>query len=219
MRFVLHCGGNAAHLQSRSALASADQASIAFYDAEAARYAERAHGKKDNPRLAAFAKSLPAGGLVLDLGCGGGQDSLAFLELGFDVVALDASPRIAAEAERRTGLKVRIARFDELDDQSTFDGIWASASLHHVPAAALADIFARINHALQHGGMLFASFKVGHIDRRDRFGGLYCEMSEKQLRALVADPALWRDVQIDHAKGSGYDNEPTNWLMLTARRA
>ena len=43
-------------------------------------------------------------------------------------------------------------------------------------------------------------------------------MSERQLRGLVADATKWSEVNIVKAKGSGYDNEPTDWLMLTVRR-
>ena len=197
---------------------SGDPASIEFYDREATRYAERAHDKAEHPWLAGFAARLRPHALVLDLGCGGGQDSLAFLKRGFNVVPQDASPGIAAETERRTGLKVRVQAFDELDDQVTFDGIWASASLHHVPAVDLPGIFKRIHHALQHGGVLYASFKVSKVDRRDRFGRLYCEMDEKLLRSLVADRSHWREPVIEHGKGRGYDNEPTDWLFLLVER-
>ena len=134
-------------------MVSGDSASIAFYDGEAERYAERAHGKPAHPRLAAFASALPPGGTVLDLGCGGGQDALSFTRLGFQVIGSDASLKIAAEAQRRTGLPIRIKKFDELDDSEAFDGIWASASLHHVPAAELPDLFTRMHEALKPGGL------------------------------------------------------------------
>jgi SAM-dependent methyltransferase len=195
-----------------------DERTLTFYDDNAAPYAERAHGRVEHPRLAAFAAVLPPDGAVLDLGCGGGQDAAAFLKRGFAVTAIDASPAIAAEACRRTGLDVRVLSFDDLDYAEAFDGIWASASLHHAPFADQAPLFARIHRALKPGGLLSASYKVHGCDVRDRFGRLFCEMSARKLRALVAERALWQEPVIGRRKGSGYDNEPTEWLTLSVRR-
>ena len=196
-----------------------DEQTIHWYNEQAGAYAERGHGKGAHPRLASFVVALPPAASVLDLGCGGGQDALALRAHGLAATGADASAVIAAEARARTGLDIRVMEFAALADVAAFDGIWASASLHHIPAAELPLVFAAIHRALKPGGLLYASFKVGGVDRRDRFGRLYCEMSERRLRGLVADAAKWQAPEIVKAKGSGYDNEPIEWLMLTVRRA
>ena len=55
-----------------------------------------------------FAGLLPPGARVLDLGCGSGRDSRAFLAMGFRVTATDGSPELAAIAGRMAGIPVRV---------------------------------------------------------------------------------------------------------------
>lgn len=193
-----------------------DAATLAFYDAEASAYAERARATAGTPALDRFAAALPECARVLDFGCGGGQDSAALIARGFRVVSVDASPGLAAEAKRRWNVDVRQQRFLELVDEEAFDGVWACASLHHAAARDLPDVFARMHRALIPGGILHASLKTGE-DRRDKFGRFYCAMSAEALAALVADG--WRDVKIVTKPGGGYDDEYADWLMLTATRA
>lgn len=190
---------------------SADQRTLAFYDAEAAAYAEQPHGAG---MLDDFMAALSSGARVLDLGCGGGWHSAQMREAGFAVTAVDGSAGLAAEVKRRWDIDVRVMQFDALDYADAFDGVWASASLHHARAEELPAIFAAIHRAMKNGGVLHATFKVG-ADRRDRFGRFFCAMSESALVALTAD---WRDVRIDGGEGSGYDGEPTAWLRLRAVR-
>lgn len=189
-----------------------DTRTRAFYDAEAAAYAARSRVSR---YLSDFIAELPPQTAVLDLGCGGGQDSAALRDAGFDVTSVDASPGLAAEAKRLYNIDVRVLDFGQLDDVAAFDGIWASGSLHHAEAAALPSIFGALRRALKPGGVLHASLKAGDTDRRDKLDRFFCAMDEKKLRALAAG---WRDVRIERSQGGGYDNEPTSWLRLRARR-
>ena len=190
---------------------SADERTLAFYDAEAAAYSDRPHGAG---MLEDFIADLPPGGHVLDLGCGGGWHSAQLRDAGFAVTSVDASSGLAAQVKQRWSIDVRLMQFDQLDDVEAFDGVWASASLHHARAEELARIFAAIRRATKTGGVFHSTWKVGE-DRRDRFGRFFCAMNGGALAALAAD---WRDVHIDGGEGSGYDGEPTPWLRLRAVR-
>jgi SAM-dependent methyltransferase len=194
---------------------TADAETRAFYDAEATAYAARHTSSEPTAAVANLAKNLAPGARILDLGCGGGQASAALRDMGFEVVSVDASPGLAAEASRRWGLDVRVLDFADLDDISAFDAVCAFASLHHARGEELPSIFARIRGALKPGGILHATLKADAHDRRDRFGRFYCAMDEASLRALVAD---WTQTNITSHEGYGYDREPTTWLMLEARR-
>lgn len=187
-----------------------DARTRAFYDAEAAAYAARS---RVSPYLNDFIAELAPHAAVLDLGCGGGQDSAALRDAGFAVTSMDASPGLAAEAKHLYNIDVRVLDFGQLDDVAAFDGIWASASLHHAQTAALPSIFATLHRTLKPGGVLHASLKAGDTDRRDKLHRFFCAMDEEKLRELVAG---WRDVRIEHGQGGGYDNEPTPWLRLRA---
>lgn len=190
---------------------SADERTLAFYDAEAAAYAAAAHEAR---LVADFILELPRGAHALDLGCGGGADSAALREAGFRVTSVDASAGFAREAKQRWNVDVRVMRFDELNFVDAFDGVWASASLHHARSDQLPEIFAAIRRAVRESGVFHATLKVGE-DRRDRLGRFFCAMSEDALRTLATD---WRDVRIDAGDGSGYDGESATWLRLRAVR-
>ena len=191
-----------------------DTATLDFYATEAQAYAGRSR-EAAHARIAAFAAALPAGGRVLELGCGGGHDSAELLARGLDVVPTDGSPELAAQAAHRLGRPVAVLLFEDLDAQEAFDGVWANACLLHVPRSALSGILTRIHAALKPGGVFYASFKAGSDEGRDRFGRLYNYPSPDWLKsAYGAD--RWRTLDVEEDLGSGYDGEPTRWLHATA---
>ena len=131
-----------------------------------------------------FLAKLQPGASILDLGCGSGRDTEAFLERGFAVTAADGSPELCALAEARTGIPVRRMLFRELDDCETYDGIWANASILHVSSAELPEIFRRVVTALKAGGVLYISFKYGTFEG-DRNGRYYTDHTEETFAAFL----------------------------------
>ena len=189
---------------------------LRFYADIAAVYATHASAPTGEP-LTAFLAAIHASGKILELGCGNGRDAAHMLSLGFDVDATDGTPELAAEAEKRLGKPVRILGFENLDDHAAYDGIWACASLLHVPAERLGDILARIHRALRPGGIFTASFKAGTGEGHDQFGRYYNYPTPDALRAIYSAVG-WDHVSLEAKMGSGYDNKPTEWLWVTARR-
>ena len=108
-----------------------------------------------------FSKYVPDGGKILDAGCGSGRDSKAFLSEGYDVVAFDASKEMCKRASEYIGREVLNMRFEDISFDKEFDGIWACASLLHVPSDDLPDVLQRMKKALKPGGAIYASFKYG----------------------------------------------------------
>lgn len=82
---------------------------------------------------AKFLARLPDVSLILDAGCGSGRDSRAFLAQGYRVSAFDASPELARLASELTGQLVATRTFAQVDEVACYDGIWACASLLHLP--------------------------------------------------------------------------------------
>lgn len=193
-----------------------NDATVTFYADNAAVYATRER-KLPITRLEKFLAALPEGGTVLELGCGGGQDSAYMQSLGFDVTATDGSPELAREAEALLGRSVEIIRFEELEKNAIFDGIWAEASLLHVPRSLMPDVFTRILRACKPGGVFHASFKAGDTEGHDEFGRYYNYLSADLLSGMLVN-AGWHDVIISERDGSGYDGKPTRWLDVTAKR-
>ncbi|XLZ72635.1 class I SAM-dependent methyltransferase [Massilia sp. SR12] len=95
---------------------------------------------------------------ILDLGCGPGRDLCTFKSLGHEPVGVDGSARFVEMAQRSSGCPVWQQDFVALDlPPASFDGVFANASLFHVPSAALPDVLARLHAALKPGGVLFSS--------------------------------------------------------------
>jgi SAM-dependent methyltransferase len=123
-----------------------DDATLQFYRDNAQSYADWV--KAPSARLIRFMSLLPAGGEVLELGCGAGNHSAAMLAAGFVVRSTDGSPEMAEVASRRLGQPVETMLFHELDAHEAYDGIWASACLLHAPRDELWGILGRIHRAL-----------------------------------------------------------------------
>lgn len=194
-----------------------DQATLNFYAREAAAYAST--GKNTASLwLSDFMRLLPAGGRVLDLGCGGGRDTEALLQHGFDVDPIDGSQAIADEAAKRLGRAVKVLRFDELRDVECYDAIWANASLLHVPRPALSAVLARVFRALKPGGLHFASYKAGTADGRDGLGRYFNYPDRDALTRAYARSTAWDILSVTDHVGGGYEGLDWPWLALAARR-
>jgi SAM-dependent methyltransferase len=132
-----------------------------------------------------FLRYLPLGAYLLDAGSGSGRDTLAFLRCGYQVDAFDASAKLCALSTKLTGKATWHVRFQEFCSLPTYDGIWACASLLHVPAAEMRDSVGRLIAALKPGGIFYLSFKYGHGERWSPDGRFYLDMTEDGLRNLL----------------------------------
>jgi SAM-dependent methyltransferase len=133
-----------------------------------------------------FLRHLPAGGRILDFGCGSGRDSKAFLSAGYQVTAIDGSSELCRIASEFIGQNVICATFQEYVSAEQFDGIWACASLLHIPSEELAGIIARLAGSLRPGGCFYVSFKYGDF-RGVRNGRFFQNMTEDSLAELLKD--------------------------------
>jgi superfamily II DNA or RNA helicase/SAM-dependent methyltransferase/SOS-response transcriptional repressor LexA len=113
-----------------------------------------------------FLAHIPVGGLILDAGCGSGRDTKAFVDQGFRVVAFDGSERMAELATRHSGQQVTLRQFADVSENACYDGVWACASLLHLPLAEIPGAIARLWTAMKPGGVAYLSFKHGCGERR-----------------------------------------------------
>lgn len=155
---------------------------------------------------------------MLELGCGGGRDAAALAALGFDVDATDGTPAFVELASARLGRPARRMRFDELDAEGSYDGVWANASLLHVPWPALPAVLAAVHRALKPGGWHAASFKSGDGGGRDARGRYYNYPSVEMLIGAYRQAADWGALAWQTDSFVGWDGMPTPWIMVSARR-
>ncbi|HEX4628683.1 MAG TPA: class I SAM-dependent methyltransferase, partial [Gemmatimonadales bacterium] len=102
---------------------------------------------------------------ILDFGCGPGRDLKAFTALGHEAVGLEGAPRLAAMAREHSGCEVWEQDFLALElPAGRFDGVFANASLFHVPRAQLPRVLGELRASLKPGGVLFSSNPRGNND-------------------------------------------------------
>ena len=162
-----------------------------------------------------FLKYVPAGGAILDAGCGSGRDALAFVALGYKVDAFDASAEICRMASNMLGFEVKCERFEELSGESLYDGIWACASLLHVPAGDIDDVMLRLKKLLKSGGVLYASFKDGSGERV-KGGRRFLDMTDGSCRELF-ETAGFEVLELFDSQDvrEGHDGE--KWVNVIGR--
>lgn len=189
-----------------------------FYNDPQNHYAEETLSADMRDAYSRFLRHIPAGGMVMDLGCGSGRDSLFFINKGFRVTPIDGSYKMCDEAEKLIGYRPRQLTFDQLDYEGCFDGVWACASLLHVSGRELPDVLRRIAAALKPEGVLYASWKYGDSERTDpashRF---FCDMNEGRLTDMlngVADLDLVEMWRSDDALAAG---RAQVWMNVVAK--
>lgn len=152
---------------------------IAYYDDHAPAFwnGTKTHDVTQNydALLGAIETSPPL--TLLDLGCGPGRDLAYFRSLGHIAVGLDGSAQFAEMARAYSGAEVWVQDFIDLDlPEAHFDGVFANASLFHVPRASIETTLAAIFGGLRPGGVLFCSNPRGNDEQGfsgGRFGVFY----------------------------------------------
>ena len=157
---------------------------IAYYDEHALQYETDTLSLDMRHLYATFLDSLPAGGRILDLGCGPGRDAKAFTDLGFDVTGVDGSAAMVELARRNASCPIHHMTFDEIPWRDEFHGIWACASLLHVSVERMPETLQRLQCALRTGGVLYMSFKVGE-GTTYRGGRTFTNLTESQFVSIV----------------------------------
>lgn len=146
-----------------------------------------------------FLPLIPVGGYILDAGCGSGRDALFFKRNGYRVSAFDGSDAIAALARQKTGLSVQHRFFSDVQESSTYDGIWACASLLHLPFDEVSEAIGRLWNALKPDGVFYMSFKIGSGERKQD-GRHFTDADETIAEQWVCDLRelescrMWRTV-------------------------
>ncbi|HEY5589409.1 MAG TPA: class I SAM-dependent methyltransferase [Paludibacter sp.] len=157
---------------------------LSFYNNSAKSFIEKTIDQDLSDLRQRFLRLLPTSAHILDLGCGHGRDSKAFLDKGYFITAMDGSKTCCRFAGDYIGQEVLCRTFEELDYNQEFDGVWACASLLHVPYGELTEIFIKIAQALKPVGILYASFKYGDFEG-ERNGRYFTDLTDERLKVLL----------------------------------
>jgi len=154
---------------------------------------------------------------ILDFGCGPGRDLKALTQLGHCAIGLDGAVQFVEMARAFSGCEVWQQTFDALDlPPQHFDGIFANATLFHVPTAILPTVLKQFHNTLKPNGVLFSSNPHGD-DREgwngDRFAAYHT--LESWRRYLLAAGF----VELSHYyRPEGLPREQQPWLASVWRK-
>jgi SAM-dependent methyltransferase len=163
-----------------------------------------------------FLPLVKAGGRILDAGSGSGRDTAAFLRKGYKVDAFDSSPQLAALSTEFTGIPTRILRLQEFDGAPIYDGVWACASLLHVPKDELEDALGRLIRALRPGGVLYFSVKHGTGERLADDGRYFLDLDRDAIESLFEPFPEMRLAKVWVSAGEGARRGKDEWINALA---
>ena len=185
--------------------------------AEAFRASTRDHDVRQNIDAMLSRIAAPSPFTLLDFGCGPGRDLKTLRELGHVAIGLDGSASFTAMARADTGCEVWQQDFLALNlPMAHFDGVFANASLFHVPVAALPRVLQQLHATLKPGGVLFSSNPRGHNEagwNGDRYG-VYHDLDA--WRRHLLDAGFIELAHYYRPEGLPYEEQP--WLASLWRR-
>ena len=155
--------------------------------------------------------------VILDLGCGPGRDLARFIALGHVAVGLDGCARFCEMARAHASAEVLHQDFLRLAlPPARFDGIFANASLFHVPSRALPRVLGELAASLKPGGVLFASNPRGHNEEGWSGGRYSCFHDLDAWRAHVTGAGFVELAHYYRPEGRPLAEQP--WLATVWRR-
>ncbi len=140
-------------------------------------------------RAALFIEKL-SGNKILDLGSGPGNHAEYFAKKGFDVLCVDISEKMIALCKKK-GLRTEVMDIENLAfPAQSFDGVWAMASLLHIPKSNITGVISNIAKILKPGGILAVSVKEGSGEKMEkhpdfpRVERLFVYFTDEEIRNL-----------------------------------
>ena len=199
---------------------AASAQTLAYYEANAEDFwaGTKDHDVSQNRAALLDAIEGPAPYTLLDFGCGPGRDLAYFRSLGHEAVGLEGCAAFAEMARRFSGCAVLQQDFVALSlPAAHYDGVFANASLFHVPSAELPRVLGELRTALKPRGVLFTSNPRG--DNREGWNGQRygCYWDLDRWRAFVSAAGF---EELGHYfRPAGKPREEQPWLVTVWRKA
>ena len=203
---------------SQDVLEQMESSTLGYYQANAESFWQGTRDHDVSQNIQALLSALPVDKPldILDFGCGPGRDLLTFKKMGHRPVGLDGSKAFCDMAHAYSQCPVLHQSFLNLDlGIACFDGIFANASLFHVPKQELPKVLKACYQALRPKGILFTSNPrgCGESWQGERYGHFMEFESSKAFLEKVGFMVL------DHYyRPDGLPRDQQPWLAIISRR-
>jgi 2-polyprenyl-3-methyl-5-hydroxy-6-metoxy-1,4-benzoquinol methylase len=185
---------------------------LEFYEKNGDHYFERTKKIDMKKTRDKFLSYIPNKGYILDVGCGSGRDSKAFLEQDYRVLSIDGSQKMVELSSLYTGQITKLVDLNTFSMDCLFDGIWASAILLHFSKPELKKIIKQLKNSLKTGGVIFASFKYG-VKERIEDNRFFQDFDEFTILELFNGPVcnLWVESSLN-------PGDSTKWINIIQQK-
>lgn len=202
---------------------------IAWYDANAEKYAAAIEQFPSEELLDRFAKVVGGGGKVLDAGCAAGRDCRLLKDRGLVPIGIDLSePLIAIARSKHPDIEFRQGNILNLPfEDEFFDGVWAHASLVHFETTEdVVKALKEFNRILKPNGIIHVFVKQqsgkektsvisDKLSGHDRFFQWFTKHEVQQLLDKTGFAII--DLQGDYEDPAGRDE--VKWVVALAKKS
>lgn len=192
---------------------------LAHYEQRAAAFRAGTSDHDVSQNISALLRYIQAESpyVLLDFGCGPGRDLKTFTNMGHRAIGLDGAASFVEMARADSGCEVWHQDFLNLTlPDNYFDGVYANASLFHVPSVELPRVLLQLHATLKTGGVLFSSNPRG--DNQEGWnGGRYGVYHDLETWRRYLNEAGF--IELEHYyRPTGLPREQQSWLASVWRK-
>lgn len=192
---------------------------LAHYDLEASSYWQGTRDHDVSHNVEVLLRHLRGKGpyTILDFGCGPGRDLVTFRKLGHEAVGLDGAEQFVQMARDHSGCEILHQDFLALDLAShRFDGVFANASLFHVPTQELPRVLEELSSCLKSNGVLFSSNPHGPNCEGWSDNRYCCSLEHAEWRRFMVAAGF---IELEHYyRPAGRPRQLQPWLASVWRK-
>lgn len=194
------------------------------YDASAQAYATHTGKIDSKTKTSLFLSHLGPSSHILDVGCGPGHDAEYFVSCGHHVIGIDFSQELITLAKQRVPQATfHVTDMEEISfAEESFDAIWASASLLHIPKKSFAQLLCTFNRIIRPNGIIYISLKKGIgevLEPDERYDGIqkfWAYYSQEELINYLTNAGFELLETETYEKANDYQTH--SWISVICKR-
>lgn len=202
---------------------------IDTYNKHAAKFVQHFEQKLDTQELDEFLATVPAGGKILDAGCGSARDAAYFISKGYQAEGIDLSVGLLNEAKKlHPEVPTQVMSLTDLSSfrDNSFDGVWCKAALLHIQRKQAHRVLEGFHRILDKGGSLFLQTKAGEgqgtqpvpfDSKLERFFTFYTESELTNMLQVAGFKMI--EAYGFNGKDRSMGSSAQDWVVLFAERS